>query len=118
MKTMTCDEAFEALTDPRALKQPQLERHLAGCVRCRQMRDVLAPALALFAGDAPAEPSAAMLTAAAGEAGSSTSGLLTPAAVLAADAAARRLGARSRRSWLRTSPATVVSRKRASSRCA
>ncbi len=45
---MNCDEAFDRLTDPSRRECPQLRTHLADCPRCRQMRDVLEPALDLF----------------------------------------------------------------------
>jgi hypothetical protein len=101
MKTITCDEAFEALTDSRANEQPELVRHLATCARCRELREVLAPALALFAGEAPVEAACPAERTAGADRGSSilspASALLSPAAVLAADQAARRLSARHRR---------------------
>ncbi|HUG93791.1 MAG TPA: hypothetical protein VML55_23380 [Planctomycetaceae bacterium] len=53
--TLTCDEAFDVLTDPFETDRSGLERHLATCARCRQMRDVIAPGLTLFAGEAPPE---------------------------------------------------------------
>lgn len=45
---MNCDEAFDCLTDGSLRQRPQLQAHLAECPRCRQMRDVLEPALSLF----------------------------------------------------------------------
>lgn len=42
---MNCDEAFEAMTDPACATAAELEWHLDLCPRCRQMREVLAPAL-------------------------------------------------------------------------
>ena len=105
MKTMTCDDAFEALTGPREFSAGDLEQHLAGCARCREMSDVLSPALALFAGEAPTEP--AMIsghgaTGASARMGSAGRELLSPAAVRAADHAARELGCRSQRQRSRT----------------
>ena len=108
--TITCDAAFDALTDPRATDprgtgQPELEQHLASCARCRQMRDVLAPALALFAGEAPLERPG--LSASRAEEGLSTrpsppNALLSTAAVHAAGEAARKLSSRHRRRPWRT----------------
>jgi len=46
---VNCDQAFECLTDPFHAGQPELEQHLAGCPRCRQMQETLEPALGLFA---------------------------------------------------------------------
>jgi len=57
---MNCDDVFEALTDPAqydAAHSPsaQLAEHLAKCPRCRQLQQVLEPALSLLCGDLPAE---------------------------------------------------------------
>ncbi|MFQ5732557.1 MAG: hypothetical protein ACE5KM_11475 [Planctomycetaceae bacterium] len=46
---MNCDEAFESLTDPIRRNSDELNRHLNSCGRCRQMQDVLAPAINLLA---------------------------------------------------------------------
>ncbi len=48
---MNCDEAFDILTDPLRSNDAQLLWHLDMCPRCRQMREVLAPAMELFAED-------------------------------------------------------------------
>ncbi len=48
---MNCDEAFDALTDPAEHDNSALKWHLEFCPRCREMQEVLAPALALFAGE-------------------------------------------------------------------
>lgn len=55
---MNCDEAFDALTDPSESNQSALNWHLEFCPRCREMREVLAPALAMFAAEslAPEAP--------------------------------------------------------------
>ena len=45
---MNCDEAFDALTDVVGRESDDLQRHLNLCPRCRQMREVLEPALSLF----------------------------------------------------------------------
>ncbi|QDU79585.1 hypothetical protein Pla110_12960 [Polystyrenella longa] len=47
---MNCDQAFEAMTRPAGTnslrsESVELEQHLRFCPRCRQMQDVLAPAL-------------------------------------------------------------------------
>lgn len=42
---MNCDQAFEAFTDPTGSGDVELHQHLEACARCRQMREVLAPAL-------------------------------------------------------------------------
>jgi hypothetical protein len=59
---MNCDQAFEALTHPERLHDQELERHLDACPRCRQMQEVLEPALALFDEQLPA-PLASFLPA-------------------------------------------------------
>jgi hypothetical protein len=46
---MTCDDAFDALTDPLLRDDAALRSHLEGCPRCRQMEEVLQPALAALA---------------------------------------------------------------------
>jgi hypothetical protein len=46
---MNCDEAFDCLTDPARRDGDELKWHLGLCPRCRQMKDVLSPALDLFA---------------------------------------------------------------------
>jgi hypothetical protein len=51
---MNCDEAFDALTGPNSERNSALKWHLEMCPRCREMREVLAPALALFSQDAGA----------------------------------------------------------------
>ena len=54
---MNCDQAFDALTDPERRHDRELERHFDDCPRCRQMRAVLEPALALFDEPLPATAS-------------------------------------------------------------
>src|SRR5690349_6756562 len=49
---MTCDEVFDALTDPRAIDAPALAAHLARCRRCRDLQAVLEPALSAIRADA------------------------------------------------------------------
>ncbi len=49
---MNCDEAFEHLTDPNLRDHQELRWHLELCPRCRQMKEILDPALELF--DPPA----------------------------------------------------------------
>ena len=46
---MNCDEAFDALTDPEQASNRALAWHLEFCPRCREMQNVLAPALGLLA---------------------------------------------------------------------
>ena len=48
---MNCDEAFDALTDPAERDNSALKWHLEFCPRCREMQQVLAPALAMLAGE-------------------------------------------------------------------
>lgn len=42
---MNCDQAFERLTDPAVGCDAELEAHLYGCPRCRDMSEILEPAL-------------------------------------------------------------------------
>jgi hypothetical protein len=53
---MNCDEAFDALTDPMWADTAEVAEHLAKCPRCRELKQVLEPALLLLCGDLPAEP--------------------------------------------------------------
>ncbi|VAX42737.1 hypothetical protein MNBD_PLANCTO02-3315 [hydrothermal vent metagenome] len=48
---MNCDEAFEYLTDPKLRDRSELRWHLELCPRCRQMKDILDPALPLLGDD-------------------------------------------------------------------
>ena len=54
---MNCDDVFDALTDPSLSESrtAQLEAHLAGCPRCRQLREVIEPARSLLCGELPIE---------------------------------------------------------------
>lgn len=68
---MTCDDAFDALTDPLLRDDAALRSHFEGCPRCRQMEEVLQPALAALAPlsaagtfSVPDDSSAPFLTAA------------------------------------------------------
>ena len=53
---MNCDDAFDALTDPAWADTAELAEHLVKCPRCRDLKQVLEPALSLLSGDLPAEP--------------------------------------------------------------
>ncbi len=46
---MNCDEAFDALTNADQMNNLALKWHLEFCPRCREMQNVLAPALGLLA---------------------------------------------------------------------
>lgn len=48
MKIMNCDEAFDRLTDPAGANDDLLQTHLAECPRCRDMAELLRPALDLI----------------------------------------------------------------------
>ena len=56
---MNCDQAFDALTSRAASENEALSSHLDACPRCRDMADVLSPALELFAPATLEEMSAA-----------------------------------------------------------
>ena len=45
---MNCDEAFDCLTDPARRHSDELKWHLDLCPRCRQMQEVLSPAINLL----------------------------------------------------------------------
>lgn len=64
---MNCDQAFDCLTDPHRRDTPELARHLAGCPRCRAMKDALEPALELF-DELVTEPDLGALARSAGSA--------------------------------------------------
>lgn len=81
---MNCDEAFDCLTDVQHRHDADLQKHLAGCPRCRAMQQTLAPAIGLLTGKTLAESS------------SLTAVREAPAARTAV-AAGRRLARRSRR---------------------
>jgi hypothetical protein len=53
---MNCDDAFDVLTDPAWADTAALAEHLLNCPRCRELKQVLEPALSLLCGDLPAEP--------------------------------------------------------------
>ena len=107
---MNCDDAFDLLTDPSRPATLELDRHLGLCPRCRQMRDVLEPALALFEGDdPPREPACDSAPARA-----RTAPLLTPEAVQLAERAAGELRRASagrfapRRTWTAAASCAAV----------
>jgi len=50
---MNCDTAFDLMTDPHGGRSNSLREHLAGCARCRQMQETLAPALDWLSEPAP-----------------------------------------------------------------
>lgn len=80
---MTCDDAFEALTDPLLRDDAALRSHLKDCPRCRQMEEVLQPALAALA------PLSAGGSFSVSE--ESSAPFLTPDLIAEAEAAARTL---------------------------
>lgn len=58
---MNCDQAFDQMTSSAPQESTDLREHLAQCPRCREMREVLSPAVALFSAhvsDAPSQPAA------------------------------------------------------------
>lgn len=94
---MNCDEAFELLTSRDGRTSESLDAHLQRCPRCREMQEILSPALDWLAWDAeaPVPDRRGPATAFAP--------LLTAQAVSIAEEAARRLpGRRSQRlAWWR-----------------
>jgi hypothetical protein len=81
---MNCDDAFDALTDPEGADAAELVEHLAKCPRCRELKQVLEPALSLLCGDLPAER--AMLAAAPNEGRGNDPAIPSRKAFLSADA--------------------------------
>ena len=94
---MNCDAAFDQLTAPNGRTDPALAQHLASCPRCRQMRDTLSPAFALFDATDFDSPSATdARPEASGSSRPAHSLLLTPESVEVAERCARSLATRSR----------------------
>ncbi|OYW20190.1 MAG: hypothetical protein B7Z55_07650 [Planctomycetales bacterium 12-60-4] len=83
---MNCDEAFDALTDLQRADSSALAEHLAGCPRCRQMRETLSPALEWLHTDADKFGSDVSWSS-----GSATSPLLTAQALRIAEQVSRDL---------------------------
>jgi len=52
---MNCDQAFERLTDPQLNGDSELQDHLDRCPRCRDMAEILEPALRFVTGDGSQE---------------------------------------------------------------
>jgi hypothetical protein len=96
---MNCDEAFDALTDPASADTAELAEHLLICPRCRELKQVLEPALSLLCGDLPAEPGmpAALPNKGRGDdrAVASQKSFLSVEAIGVAEAAAARLASQS-----------------------
>jgi hypothetical protein len=115
---MNCDDAFDALTDPACANTAELAEHLLKCPRCRELKQVLEPALSLLCGDLPAEP--AMPAARPNEgrgndhAVASQKSFLSVEAIGVAEAAAARLASMSAPSGSR--PAVPLPGRRFSSR--
>ena len=117
---MNCDEAFDALTNPAERDNSALQWHLEFCPRCREMQEVLAPALALFAvecdaSEAFAEPNPQHRPERFSDPGSSPLRLpapfLTPEAIHIAEETARDLRPRRRvfnSAWFRCIAAGAV----------
>ncbi len=93
---MNCDDAFDALTDPTGADAAELAEHLAKCPRCRELKQVLEPALSLLSGNRPAEPAMAPLRSPDGpvsDAAVPQKAFLSVEAIGVAEAAAARLAA-------------------------
>jgi hypothetical protein len=80
---MNCDQAFDQMTQLGGGTDPQLRSHLAGCRRCREMQETLAPALGLFEADArpPREEPWRIESESAGDLATQTARRLTETAV-------------------------------------
>jgi hypothetical protein len=95
---MNCDDAFDALTDPAWADTTELAEHLLNCPRCRELKQVLEPALSLLCGDLPAEPAmpGALPNEGRGtDAVASQKSFLSVEAIGVAEAAAARLASQS-----------------------
>lgn len=99
---MNCDEAFDGLTDPARRNSDELKWHLDLCARCRQMRDVLSPAIDLFDVREPAPPApAAFGDGESDPPDSARTAALSPEALQIAERTAADLRALSRRTKAR-----------------
>ncbi len=45
---MNCDQAFDQMTDLALSDRSELQQHLVRCARCRQMQEILSPAISAF----------------------------------------------------------------------
>ncbi len=91
---MNCDDVFDALTDPQGADAAEVAEHLARCPRCRELKQVLEPALSLLCGELPAEPAMSALSndeQINGEEAISRKPFLSVEAIGVAEAAAARL---------------------------
>jgi hypothetical protein len=96
---MNCDDVFDALTDPLWADTAEVAEHLAKCPRCRELKQVLEPALLLLCGDLPIEPATRAVMPReeqeSDDAGDSRAPFLSVEAVGVAEAAAARLASSS-----------------------
>jgi hypothetical protein len=94
---MNCDDVFDALTDPALSPSgtAELDRHLAGCARCRQLREVLEPARSLLCGELPIERVPGQESGSESAAAVGAKSLLTVESLGRAEAIAAQLAARS-----------------------
>ncbi len=90
---MNCDEAFEQLTDPTLANRDELEQHLQRCPRCRDMDEVLSPALRYFP---HGEPDAFSQQPSTWTSSDTDAPFLSTEAVRVAEAAATKLTSRNR----------------------
>lgn len=96
---MNCDQAFECLTDPETGDDSALQDHLDHCPRCRDMAEILEPALRFVTGDAAQDwsTSAWEFSTNAADPATQSQPFLTEQAVRVAEEAASGLSARSNR---------------------
>ncbi len=94
---MNCDQAFECLTDPELSSGSELRAHLDGCPRCRDMADILEPALRFVTGEASTDWIGSAWDVAPKIADRTSQPFLTEQAVRVAEEAASSLLARNRR---------------------
>jgi hypothetical protein len=107
---MNCDDVFDALTDPALSPSgtAELDRHLAGCPRCSQLREVLEPARSLLCGELPIERAPGQESGNESAAAVGAKSLLTVESLGMAETIAAQLAARSRttlpRRWSLANP--------------
>jgi hypothetical protein len=110
---MNCDDVFDALTDPALPNgSAELDEHLAGCPRCRQLREVIEPARSLLGGELPIERLPGEKSGNESDTGPRAKSLLTVESLGMAEAIATQLAARGRtklpRRWSSANPGLLT----------
>jgi len=97
VRAMNCDQAFECLTDSETGDDSALQDHLDHCPRCRDMAEILEPALRFVTGDSAQAWSTSAWEFSKNIAEPATQPFLTEQAVRVAENAATGLLARNNR---------------------